>query len=146
MENKKRKLNNGQEIPLIGLGTKIMMDNKEVVYNSIKGGIRLIDTISFSQNRGIREGIKKALRVGICKREDLCIIGKVCLQNKINPENSLINTLNCLGINYIDIYLDLWPYVKDYRAKEHIEAAQDAFVPISIYEFWRKMEALVEKG
>ena len=39
-----KKLNNGIEIPFIGLGTSRINDIIDVVYNSIKDGVRLIDT------------------------------------------------------------------------------------------------------
>ena len=39
-----RTLNNGLEMPLIGLGSSRISNIVEVVYNSIKDGLRLIDT------------------------------------------------------------------------------------------------------
>ena len=147
MKNKKRKLNDGKEIPLIGLGTHKMENPITVVVESIRAGARLIDTGTRYKNQDVvGEGVKKAIKEGICKREDLCIVGKVWLQDRCNPEKALKKTLDCFGTNYIDIYLDHWPYGKDYRKEEEIKAASDPFVPTSIYEVWPKMEALVEKG
>ena len=128
MKNKKRKLNDGKEIPLIGLGTHKMENPIEVVVASIKAGARLIDTGTRYKNQEfVGAGVKKALKDGICKREDLCIVGKVWLQDRCNPEKALKKTLDCFGTNYIDIYLDHWPYGKDYRKEEIIKAAGDPF-------------------
>ena len=91
MNNKTRTLNNGMVIPLMGMGTSRIMDEitsggvvikknniKDVIYNSIKDGVRLIDTASkYKNEKEVGEGIKKALEEGICKREDLIIIGKI---------------------------------------------------------------------
>ena len=44
MKNKKRKLNDGNEIPLIGLGAHKMENPIEVIVELIKEGVRLIDT------------------------------------------------------------------------------------------------------
>jgi diketogulonate reductase-like aldo/keto reductase len=44
MRNNRIKLNNGREIPLMGLGTHRIQNADDIVYNSIKDGIRLIDT------------------------------------------------------------------------------------------------------
>ena len=41
-----KKLNNGLSISLMGLGTFIIKPTEDVVYYSIKDGIRLIDTAS----------------------------------------------------------------------------------------------------
>jgi len=40
-----KKLNNGMEMPIIGLGTSRINNIIDVIYNSIKDGIRLIDTV-----------------------------------------------------------------------------------------------------
>jgi diketogulonate reductase-like aldo/keto reductase len=120
------KLNNGLTIPIIGLGTSKIARPEEIVYNSIKHGVRLIDTAyKYENEEEVGKGIKRALTEGLCKREDLIIIGKVWISNRKDPERALRNTLQYLGINYIDIYLDHWPYGKDYRKGE----VNDPFMP-----------------
>ena len=44
MNGKTIKLNDGTIIPLIGLGTHKLLNPKDTVYESIKAGVRLIDT------------------------------------------------------------------------------------------------------
>ena len=144
MSTKKIKLSNGMEIPLMGLGTKRIYNPTEVVYEAIRKGVRLIDTGTRYRNEEyVGAGVKKALRDGIVEREDLTIVGKVWLQGREEPEIPLNYTLECFGIDYIDLYLDHWPYGKDYRDQNKID---DPFKPVSIYDFWPKMEKLVEKG
>ena len=154
---KTRKLSNGLEIPSIGLGTsriltiredendpksKIISTPADVVYESIKSGVRLIDTAyKYGNEEIIGEGIKRALDEGICKREDLIIIGKVWIKFRKDPEKALKETLKKLKLDYIDIYVDHWPSGKDYR-----EDPKDRFEMVSIYDFWPKMEHLVDIG
>ena len=138
-------LNNGQKIPMLGLGTHKMIDPENATYKCLQKGVRLIDTgTRYGNQEDVGRGVKRALEEGKCKREELIIVGKVWLQDRKDPEKALRKTLDCFGIDYIDLYLDHWPYGKDYRNQNEIN---DPFMPnISIYEFWPKMEKLVEKG
>ena len=147
MSTKRKKLNNGLEIPLMGLGTsriltiddeKIPLEKRinpaNVVYNAINNGVRLIDTAyKYGNERNIGNGIRKALNERICKREDLIIIGKVWIKFRKDPEKALKETLKKLKLDYIDIYVDHLPSGKDYR-----EDPKDRFEMVSIYDFWQK--------
>ena len=46
-------LNNGMKMPLIGLGSSRISNIVEVVSNSIKDGLRLIDTAFYYKNEAI---------------------------------------------------------------------------------------------
>ena len=135
-----RTLNNGLEMPLIGLGSSRISNIVEVVYNSIKDGLRLIDTaFKYGNEDQIGLGLKKALDDNLCKREDLFIIGKIWIDDRNDPEVALKRTLEKLQLDYIDLYLDHWPSGNNY-------ANPDAPKQVPIFEFWPKMEALVDKG
>ena len=136
----KRKLYNNIDIPLIGLGTSRIKNVEEVVYHSIKDGIRLIDTaLLYKNEEEIGKGIKRAIDEGIVKREDLFIVDKLWIDDKSNPEKALKEALKKLKLDYIDLYLDHWPsgdiLIKDKEAKT-----------VPIFELWPKMEQLVEKN
>ena len=135
-----KRLNNNLEIPLIGLGTSRVKNVEEVVYHSIKDGVRLIDTaLLYKNEEDIGKGIKRAIDDGLVKREELFIVDKLWIDDKSNPEKALIDALKRLNLDYIDCYLDHWPcgniLLKDKESKT-----------ISIFEFWPKMEELVDKG
>ena len=137
----KKKLKYGIEIPYVGMGTSRIQNVEEAIYNSIKNGIRLIDTaVKYGNEEQVGKGIKKALDEGICKREDLFIIGKIWLEEKEHPEEAIRGTLNRLQLDYLDLYLDHWPSGNNYADPSNIQQQ------VSIYEFWPKMEALVDKG
>ena len=139
-----KQLNDGTKIPLIGLGTSRIENPEEIIYNSIKHGVRLIDTaFKYGNEEQIGKGIQRALNDDKinCKREDLIIMGKVWINQRNDPEKALKESLERLNLDYIDIYMDHWPSGKDCRIEP-----RDKFEMISVYEFWPKMEALVEKG
>ena len=113
------------------------IDVEDTIYKCIKKGARLIDTgTRYKNEKKVGAGVKKALNEGIVKREDLFIVGKVWLQGREDPEIPLRHTLECFGIDYIDIYLEQWPYGKNHRKWE----VSDPFKPVSVYDFWPKME------
>ena len=137
---KTKTLNNGLEMPLMGLGSSRIKNIVDVVYNSIKDGLRLIDTaFKYGNEAEIGEGLKKALDDKLCKREDLFIIGKIWIDDRKDPEAAIKRTLEKLQLDYIDLYLDHWPSGNNY-------ANPDAPKQIPIFEFWPKMEKLVDKG
>jgi diketogulonate reductase-like aldo/keto reductase len=134
------KLNNGLSIPIMGLGTTRMKNIEEVIYQSIKDGIRLIDTASIYKNEEeVGKGIKKAIDEKIVKREDLFIVTKMWINEKEDPEKALRSSLDRLKLDYVDLYLDHWPSGKSYTGKNEYKL-------VSIREFWPKMEKLVEQG
>ncbi len=107
-------------IPCIGLGTCNMKNEndkvEEVVYQSIKDGVRLIDTSSrYGNEEGVEKGIDKAIKEGIVKREDLFVITKLWLSEKENPEKALKASLQRLNLQYVDLYLAHWPTGKCYN-------------------------------
>ena len=136
-----RTLNNGIVIPLIGLGSSRISNIVDVVYNSIKDGLRLIDTaFKYGNEAEIGEGLKKALDDGIVKREELFIIGKIWLDDRNDPESAIRETLKKLHLDYLDMYLDHWPSGINYTDPNNIKDQ------VPIFEFWPKMEELVDKG
>ena len=135
-------LNNGQKIPLIGLGNLKNENIEEIVYYSIKDGVRLIDTEPYLKNEEeIGKAIKRAINDGLVQREDLFIIGKLIIENKNNPEKAIKETLKNLKLDYLDLYLDQWPASTVYDNNNEIKNKI-----VSIYELWPKMEDLIKKG
>ena len=136
-----KKLNNGMQMPLIGLGTSRINNIIDVIYNSIKDGLRLIDTaFKYGNETEVGQGIKKALDDGLCKREELFIIGKIWIADRNDPERAIKETLIKLQLDYLDLYLDHWPSGNNYADIDGVKRQ------VPIFEFWPKMEALVEKG
>jgi diketogulonate reductase-like aldo/keto reductase len=122
------KLNNGLEMPVIGLGV-FQVEDGQVVVDSVKAairnGYRSIDTAAIYQNEeGVGQGIREALEENGLKREDLFITSKVW--NADLGYQSTIDafelSLKKLGLDYLDLYLIHWPvegkYVESWKALE----------------------------
>ena len=128
----------GGDFPEMGLGTALIKTegDKDVVYQAIKDGVRLID-IDPRNEKYIGLGIQKALNEGIVKRKDLFIIAKLELDKKENPENALKITLKNLKLDYVDLYIDQWPSCVNF--KNRIKSK-----PIPVRTTWQLMEQLVK--
>ena len=122
------KLNNGIEMPQLGVGTFAVKENAaERVCHAIKAGFRLIDTAQgYGNEKEVGEGIRRS---GI-DRKQLFVTTKVNTTEMRNGtvRQSLDNSLNDLGLDYIDLVLIHWPVAG------HIE------------ETWKILEEYVDKG
>ena len=104
-------LNNGNRMPVIGIGTDLIRDGievKQMIKSAIYAGYRLIDTADlYGNERGIGEAIKECIDEGIVKREDLFIQTKAPFHfDRYNyTYKSLDVQLQRLGIDYVDMYL-----------------------------------------
>ncbi|MFR1709470.1 MAG: aldo/keto reductase [Clostridium sp.] len=123
-------LNNGIEMPRLGLGV-FRVENSPELINAVKvaieNGYRSIDGAAIYGNEeamgeGIRQGIKEA---GI-SREDLFITSKVWNAD-LGYESTIAAyeaSLERLGLDYLDLYLIHWPvegkYKEAWRALEHL--------------------------
>ena len=98
------KLNNGIEIPEIGLGTWLIDNDKvkNVIKTAVELGYTHIDTAQAYENE---EGIGKALKE--LKRENLFITTKIRAEHKDyqSAKNSIEESLKKLGVDYIDLIL-----------------------------------------
>ena len=130
----------GGAFPKIGLGTALIKTENdiEVVFQSIKDGVRLIDTEPANEIL-VGRGIKKAIENKIVQRKDLFIITKLELEEKENPRNALINSLGRLQLDYVDLYLDHWPSCINFLNPEKT-------IKIPVSTTWNKMEQLVSEG
>ena len=124
------KLNNGVEMPILGLGTwqiRGTEETEEAVLYALDVGYRLIDTADIYGNE---VGIGRALCKSGMLREEVFITTKVW--NSDHGYSSTIaacdRSLSRLGLSYIDLYLIHWP-VKDLRE-----------------ETWKAMETLLQGG
>lgn len=106
----KIKLNNGVDIPILGLGTWLSKGNdaEQSVVWALEYGYRHIDTASFYGNEAqIGSGIKKS---GI-DRDEIFITTKLWTSDcgYDNALKSIDKSLDLLDLKYIDLYLIHWP-------------------------------------
>ncbi|GGI18284.1 aldo/keto reductase [Gottfriedia solisilvae] len=126
--NSRVKLNNGIEMPVVGLGVFQVEDGQIVIDSvkaAIKNGYRSIDTAAiYGNEEGVGQGIKEAIEENGISREDLFITSKVW-----NADLGYQSTLDAfelslkkLGLDYLDLYLIHWPvegkYIESWKALE----------------------------
>ena len=110
----KIKLNNGIEIPNVGLGTWLIDDDKvaNVIEDAVKIGYRHIDTAEAYENEeGVGEGIKKC---GI-DRKKLFITTKIRAEYKTYEaaKAAIDESLRKLGLEYNKENLEVWKALED---------------------------------
>jgi D-xylose reductase len=150
----------GQTMPAVGLGLWKLELNEvaEAVYNAIKNGYRHLDSAAdYGNEQQVGEGIARALKDGLCSREDLWITSKLwnTFHRKEYVQQACEKSLSDLGLDYFDLYLIHFPIalqyvdINDRYPPEWIFNPQDDnptmeldSVPLS--ETWAAMESLVE--
>ena len=123
------RLNNGVEMPLLGLGVYQMTDEavcEQAVFDAIQTGYRLIDTASAYMNEA---AVGRAIRKSGVPRESLFITTKLWIQDAgYEPtKKAFQKSLDRLGLDYLDLYLIHQPCG-------------------DVYGSWRAMEELYEAG
>lgn len=126
----KVKLNNGVEMPWLGLGVYKAEDGEEVktaVKEALRAGYRSIDTAAFYMNE---QGVGEAIRESGIPREEIFVTTKVW-----NDDHGYEETLRAfeksrqsLGLETIDLYLIHWPVTGKFK------------------ETWRALEKLYKDG
>ncbi|SDK21396.1 aldo/keto reductase [Sediminibacillus albus] len=120
-------LNNGLKMPQLGFGVW-QVENDEAtkaVSKALEVGYRSIDTAMIYKNE---EGVGKAIKESSIPREDLFITTKVWNsdQGYENTLRAFDESLERLGLDYVDLYLIHWPtpeyddYVDTYKAMEKL--------------------------
>lgn len=106
-----RKLNNGIEMPVIGLGTWKIPDGAPVINSvnwALQAGYRMIDTAAMYKNE---EGVGNAIKNCGLPRNEIFITTKL-QPTDMGARRSLKafdKSLFALGLEYIDLYLIHWP-------------------------------------
>lgn len=123
-------LNNGVEMPWLGLGVHKSKEGEEVenaVLAALETGYRGIDTATLYANE---IGVGKAIKASGIKREDLFLTSKIWNtdQGYESTFKAVETSLNKLQTDYLDLYLIHWP------------------IGQRSVETWRAMEKLYEQG
>lgn len=117
-------LNNGKTIPTIGYGVWQVEENiEECVHAALECGYRHIDTAAAYGNEA---GVGKALKNCGIPRDQLFITTKLWNEDmrQDRPVEAFYDSLEKLGLEYVDLYLIHWPvvgkYIDSYLALEKL--------------------------
>jgi methylglyoxal/glyoxal reductase len=125
--NTSKRLNAGNAIPTIGLGTWQLADGSETVRAvraALKVGYRLVDTAKIYGNE---ESVGRAIRDSSVSREDLFVTTKLWNsdQGYESALKAFAGSLERLDLEYIDLYLVHWPGDDIHRRSESWQALTD---------------------
>jgi len=124
---KTRTLTADVEIPYLGFGTFLIADDEvaAAVSEAIRAGYRHIDTAEgYGNESGVGAGIKQALESEGLTRSDLFVTTKLLPGNPAwgqraktteSTVTSLDQSLERLGLEYVDLYLIHAPFERDQR-------------------------------
>ncbi len=136
------KLANGNEIPLIGLGTWQMSpeEAERTVVHALKNGYVHIDTARSYRNE---EGVAKGMKASGLNREDYFVTTKVKGQSKSYEaaKQDIEDSLNALDTPYIDLVIIHAPRPWDEMRGDVTNHYYD-----ENKEVWRAMEEAYEAG
>ena len=126
------------------------------VYNAIKIGYRLFDgACDYGNEKEAGEGVRRAIKDGLVKREDLFIVSKLwpSFHDKEVVEKITRKQLGDWGLDYFDLFLIHFPISLKYvdpsiRYPPGWEDENGNVTPgkAPIQETWQEMEKLMDKG
>ena len=135
------KLNNGIEIPCVGLGTWLIDNDKvdKVVCDAVKIGYRHIDTAQAYENE---EGVGKGITNCGIPREELFVTTKIRAEYKDydSAKKSVLESLKKMGLDYLDLVIihAPQPWV-EFRETDNNYYKENVDV-------WRALEDLYNEG
>jgi len=146
-------LNNGKEIPMVGLGTfdgflhneEALQTFRDSITFALSAGYRHIDCADVYNNEAaIGDGLHKFLSENpSVSRKDIFITSKLFnydhLKERVRP--AVERSLGRLRLDYLDLYLIHWPI-----SLKKGEDGKDVLLDTPLMETWRAMEELVDEG
>jgi diketogulonate reductase-like aldo/keto reductase len=153
MTDKTYKLNTGQDIPALGLGTWQSEPGQvqKAVAHALKSGYKLIDgAYCYGNEDEVGAGLAEAFASGI-KREDIFVVSKVWATYNTRVELGLDKSLKSLGLDYVDLFLVHWPLLMNPEGNHDKfpklpNGERDIIHSHSHIDTWKQMEALLSTG
>ncbi|KAE9398469.1 Aldo/keto reductase [Gymnopus androsaceus JB14] len=148
-----------QKMPVVGFGLwKVTKSScAETVYSAIKAGYRLFDGAGdYGNEKEAGEGVRRALKEGIVKREELFITSKLwnTFHAKEHVNKIAKMQLGLWGLEYFDLFLIHFPIALQYIDPEvkyppewfSVDGKSVNLEKTPMQETWTCMEELVDQG
>ncbi|CAH1786423.1 unnamed protein product [Owenia fusiformis] len=153
-------LNNGVEMPMVGLGTfqgnyqytSVFDVVVSSVTQAIVTGYRHLDTaFIYNTEDAVGEAIRGKIQDGTVTRKDLFVTTKLWCpyHEKDRVKECLQKSLKNLGLEYVDLYLIHWPTPMVYSTEQtwpKDENGKSIYSKTDYVETWQGMEACVASG
>ncbi|KAL7804161.1 NADP-dependent oxidoreductase domain-containing protein [Trichoderma afarasin] len=147
------KLNNGLEMPAVGLGTwqSKAGEVQTAVSYALQNGYKLVDgAYCYANEDEVGEGLKEAFAAGV-KREDVFVVTKVWATYNTRVEEGLDKSLKSLGLDYVDLLLVHWPVLLNPNGNHDKfptlpNGKRDVIFDYNHVDGWKQMEAVLKTG
>jgi len=149
------KLNNGDKMPGIGLGT-FGSDRfgAEEIAEAVKGalacGYRMLDCAAcYGNEKEIGQVLVDIFKEGKIKREEIYIASKIWNDRHREVESACRKSIEDLQCDYLDLYFIHWPFPNYHAPGCDVDSRNPDSKPFSVEEFmdtYRQCENLVKKG
>ncbi|KII85717.1 hypothetical protein PLICRDRAFT_115962 [Plicaturopsis crispa FD-325 SS-3] len=147
------KLNTGASIPAIGLGVWGGWEQssrdaaKDWVLTALKAGYRHLDTAYFY---GTEKSVGEAIRASGVPREEIFVTTKLSWNHHSRVEEAFQESLDNLGLDYVDLYLVHWPqafrYIPGTLVPKKPDGSYDIVEDWSFNDTWAQMEKVAATG
>ena len=107
------RLNDGHEMPLVGLGTYKLTgpDAVTIIRRAIECGYRHFDTASlYGNEEEVGRAVHDAIAAGDVTREELTITSKLWNDDQPRATEAFQESLRRLGLDYVDLFMVHWPW------------------------------------
>ncbi|KAI9776088.1 MAG: NAD(P)H-dependent D-xylose reductase (XR) [Geoglossum umbratile] len=153
------KLNNGLEMPQVGLGLWKVENGRcaDIVHAAIGAGYRILDgACDYGNEAEAGQGVTRAIQEGLVKREDLFLVSKLwnTFHDAGRVEQACRRQLADWGTEYFDLFLMHFPISLEYVDPSiryppgwyYDGQAEVRPGTATIQETWQAMERLVDMG
>ena len=107
------RLNDGHEMPLVGLGTYKLTgpDAVTIIRRAIECGYRHFDTASlYGNEEEVGRAVRDAIAAGDVTREELTVTSKLWNDDQPRATEAFQESLRRLGLDYVDLFMVHWPW------------------------------------
>ena len=107
------RLNDGHEMPLVGLGTYKLTgpDAVTIIRRAIECGYRHFDTASlYGNEEEVGRAVHDAIAAGDVTREELTVTSKLWNDDQPRATEAFQESLRRLGLDYVDLFMVHWPW------------------------------------
>ncbi|XP_021752160.1 NADPH-dependent aldo-keto reductase, chloroplastic-like [Chenopodium quinoa] len=144
------RLNTGNVFPLLGLGTYSSSYDHETtqkaIHMAIKMGYRHFDTAKiYGTEPALGKALTEAISDGVVERKNIFVTSKLWSSDHDDPVSALNQSLQNLGMEYVDLYLVHWP-VRFKSWAEYPVPNEEDFEETDMESTWAGMEKCLDLG